>query len=617
MSYMAEGCGAWQVGADPDRGAVRFRVFFPAGVDPHVVSIRVAGTFQSELGGTDWDFPSGLPLTEDAGDPRGTFWTGTTGQELTTGFYEYKYLVTFDDGEARIVTDPCARYGGLSHANSGIVVGGSSPAENVVRPLPGGRRSLDELTVYELMIDDFTADFRAGRAPLDAVIDRLDHLEDLGVGAVLFMPWTAWRNPLFDWGYEPFQYFSVCGRYADAAGRPEEKLSWLKRLVSACHDRGLHVVMDGVYNHVSVEFPYRQLYRDPKDCPYTARTFGGSFEGLQDLDFENPCTGEFIIDVCRYWIDNFGIDGIRFDNTVNFHVPGSLRGLPELLSELATETNFSLTLEHIDVSAATVTNDTAATSFWDNSLHDRAFHDLWHGRLGDGLLNALNNRRFLTAGKVPTLYLSNHDHAQVAWRAGARDNVGAVGGWWRTQPYVIALLTSTAVPLLPNGQEFGEDHFLPENDQRTGRRVLSRPLRWKQLTDPIGRTLHALHRRLVTLRRDHPALRSPHMWPAQCDPGQRGFNAVGAGVDLDRQLAVYHRWAQLQSGDIENFVVVLNFSARAHTLEVPFPRSGRWVDVLAGFDGSGVTWDLVVTGPSASVTVDSHFGRVLLFKPLV
>lgn len=245
------------------------------------------------------------------------------------------------------------------------------------------------------------------------------------------------------------------------------------------------------------------------------------------------------------------------------------------------------------------------------------FDDLWSGRLGPGLLDALNNRRFLTAGKVPTLYLSNHDHSQVAWQAGARANEGAPGGWWKVQPYVIALFTSTAVPLVPNGQEFGEDHFVPEQDHNTGRRVISRPLRWKLTTDPVGRALTALHRRLAHLRRDHPALRSPLMWPDRTDPNTDRFNPAGAGVDLARQLAVYHRWAQLDDGRIENVVVMLNFSDVAQTAEVPFSRTGRWTDVLAGFDGSDTHWDVIVTGASAPVTVGSHWGRVLLYEPLV
>jgi pullulanase len=67
--------------------------------------------------------------------------------------------------------------------------------------------------------------------------------------------------------------------------------------VSDCHDRGIHVIMDGVYNHVSRDFPYPQFYRDPATCPFTARTFVKAFPGLQDLDFANACTGEFIAEV--------------------------------------------------------------------------------------------------------------------------------------------------------------------------------------------------------------------------------------------------------------------------------------------------------------------------------
>ena len=201
------------------------------------------------------------------------------------------------------------------------------------------------------------------------------------------MPWTAWKHQDFDWGYEPIQYFAVEARYANHLDRAEEKLSWLKQLISACHDRGIHVIMDGVFNHVSYDFPYPQLYQDPGDCPFTGASFDGTFPGLQDLNFGEPITGQFIDEVCRYWIDTFGIDGIRLDNTVNFHIDGDLRGLPEILSDVEAhiaakgEENFSLTLEHIDISAATVTNDTAATSFWDDSLYQKTktFDGLWNG----------------------------------------------------------------------------------------------------------------------------------------------------------------------------------------------------------------------------------------------
>lgn len=612
--FMQARCGAWQVGDDPDRGAVEFRVFFPAGFDPHVRVIRVVGGFQSQIGGVNWDPATAVTLVREPADPRGEFWAAVTAP-LTTGFYEYKLLVQFDTGEVRWVSDPCARYSGLRDQNSAFVIGGSTPQQNAVRPLPGGRLPLAELNIYELMIDDFTADFRGVRAPLAAVGDRLDYLRAAGFNAIEFMPWTAWADQSFDWGYVPRGFFAVESRYCNDLERPAEKLSWLKRLISACHDRGIHVIMDGVFNHVSRDFPYSQLYRDPVDSPFTDKPFGGSFVDLLDLDFANPPTGELIDDVCRYWADVFGIDGIRFDNTVNYLVDGDLNGLPQVLRHIDDHvralgaTEFPLILEHIDPSAAGVVTRTRATSFWDNSLHELTFTGLWEGGLSPRLINALNNRRFLPAGKVPTLYLSNHDHSHVTWQSGARTNQGALASWWRVQPYLIALFTSTAVPLVPNGQEFGEEYFLPEDDQGTGRRVTPRPLRWKVRDDKVGRALLALHTRLAQLRSAHPALRSELMYPASWPEWAAGFDDVGVGVDVSRQLAIYHRWAQTPTG-VENVVVVLNFADNDQVVDVPFPFAGRWDDLLAGFAGAP-GWSIDVAGPHAAVPVGSHFGRIL------
>jgi hypothetical protein len=97
------------------------------------------------------------PLTVESGsDPRGVFWSVRTPVEVPADFYQYKYEVELENGTSRQVTDPCARYGGLGDQNSGLVVGGSRPADNVVRPLAGGRKPLTDLTIYELMVDDFT-----------------------------------------------------------------------------------------------------------------------------------------------------------------------------------------------------------------------------------------------------------------------------------------------------------------------------------------------------------------------------------------------------------------------------------------------------------------------------
>lgn len=606
LFHIKEKLGAWQIDGDERQGKVQFKLFFPSGFEPHIQEIRVAGDFQSQLHGVDWDFANGLPMTRSV-HPEGHFWQCVTPEPLLARFYQYKYFVTFSVGEPRKVSDPYTRYGGTEHQNAAVVVGGSRPEQNTVTLIPE-RKPLRDLVVYELHLDDFTDEYRSVRAPLDAVVDRLDYLQALGINAILFMPWTAWKNHDFDWGYEPYQYFAVEYRYANNQNMPEEKIFWLKRLISACHSRGIHVILDGVFNHVSMDFPYKDFYLHQDDCPYTG-SFAGQFPGLQDLDFNNQCTQEFIRDVCLYWIDTFKIDGIRFDNTVNYHRDSDDKGIAQLLDDIQSylddrhEHNFSMTMEHLDLSAAQITNNTQATSYWDNALYERCFDYLWSDQIDSRLLNALNNNRYLKGdAKVTTVYISNHDHSHVNWQAGAHANLGALQ-WYKTQPYVIALLTGPGVPLIQNGQEFGEDHWIPENDWGTGRRVLPRPLHWKSCNDPIGQALHSLYSRLIKIRTRYPALRSRNFYPDHWDGWQTQFNLEGYGMDVQKQLVIYHRWGFGENGELQRFIVVLNFSSDTQEVLVPFSEDGIWEDLLSG-------WKAQVKGCHMLMAVGSNWGHV-------
>jgi pullulanase len=585
LDYINARLGAWQVGDSRTGGKVEFRIFFPNISDPKVRSIRVAGDFQKQISNfLDWDFENGF-LLKSSKHNEGTIWTYQTEDELDSGFYQYKYLVEFMNGETRKVSDPCTRYGGEDNQNSGFVVGGSRPTDNVVIPLVHGRQPQRDLIIYEIHLDDFTREFRKKKAPLEAVIDKLDYLSDLGINAILFMPWTAWKNPYFDWGYEPFQYFAVEYRYANNVDKPEEKISWLKKLISECHKRDIHVIMDGVFNHVSMDFPYKWLYSDIASCPYTG-TFEGVFPGLQDLNFNHSCTQEFIRDVCLYWIDVFKIDGIRFDNTVNYYSKTEVKGIPELLNDIKkhlldiNEENFSLTLEHLDVSAADITNKTEATSYWDDEFYLRCFNYLQQKQIDSRILNSFNNDKYVNSnGKSATIYMSNHDHSQVAWQAGAKDNVGCMQ-WFKTQPYAIALLFSPGTPLIQNGQEFGENHWIPQDDEGTGRRILPRTIRWKLRNDKIGNSLFDLYKRLIEVRKKYVSLRAINFYPETWETWQTEFNDSGFGVNTEKQVVIFHRWGNDQTGVLQRFVISLNFSDIPQRVTIHFPENGPWTDLL-------------------------------------
>jgi len=371
---------------------VELRLFFPdADRDPDqydpqhgglplIHSLRVPGDHQALTGHDPWDLNT-APVMEPE-DHRGGVLYRLRLEDVPDGFYQYKYFVSFENGTSRWCGDPCARWVGSEAENAAFVVGGNSL---IVAPL-AERRSLADLVIYELMIDDFTAAYRDDRAPVDAVVDRLDYLVDLGFNAIEFMPWMAWRGTGFSWGYNGSAFFAVEDRYVADPALPLDRLVRLKRLVTECHDRGLQVIMDGVFNHVDAGltpdtgFPYHWLYQDPTQSPYTG---GFAKEGyFEDLDYNNRCTQQFIFDACRFWLDEYGLDGIRFDYTLGFYAPDrpslGIGGLiPDLRAHLEAtgRVGTPLVIEHLAdnrYDAIDVANTICADGCW----YDRFLYDV-------------------------------------------------------------------------------------------------------------------------------------------------------------------------------------------------------------------------------------------------
>jgi pullulanase/glycogen debranching enzyme len=446
---------------------------------------------------------------------------------------------------------------------------------------------LKDLLIYELMIDDFTAEFRGQRAPLDAIRDRLDYLQDLGVNAIEFMPWTAWPGQGFSWGYDPFAFFSVEYRYYNDPSEPLDKLFRLQRLINELHDRGMHVIMDGVFNHVQAGispdrgFPYSWLYHFPGDSPFIGNFEGGGF--FEDFDFQNECTAQFIIDVCKYWIEQYKVDGIRFDYVKGFYreaepatgISRVIRDLNAYSTEQGLE-NLTFTLEFLTdnrYEAVGRTNEIRAHGCWYDPLMYQAFESGRSGHVNTPLMRALNAGKDFDGDRRPITYVENHDHSTLTEQTGGR------GVWWRTQPAAIALLTCCGAPMLHNGQEFGEQYWFPEEG---GGRVMPRQLRWARSTDEIGNRLRALYRRLIAIRKAHAALASANCYPEPYDERWTRFNPEGYGIDESRDLAIYHRWGHDEGGRLERFIIALNFSAFNQPTDIPFSENGAWEDLLNG-----------------------------------
>lgn len=624
-------------GPKVDGNNVTFQLFFPdrakdplqygRGGLPQIKKLQVTGTFQARLGQTNWD-KTVAPEMRPTDHPKGWLYTFST--TLPDDFYEYKFFVTFEDGVTRSCNDPCTKYGGQdqNQENSGFVVGGNKVGK--VGAI-AHRISPQDLVIYEMMIDDFIAKLpvtpapgNSPQAPLDRIKDQVQYLKDLGVNAVEFMPWTATIGEQFSWGYNPFLFFSVEDRFTNTnSSDPSDKLNKLfrlKQLIEALHAENIHVIMDGVFNHVEdgaegVGFPYYWLYRHPEDSPYIGDFAGGGF--FKELDYANQCTQEFTFDVCKYWLDQYQIDGIRFDYTLGFFVRGGVDpGITRLISGLkgylygTDRQNISLMIEHLPdnrYDAIADTNYIGATGSWFDQFMFKAWQFGNTNTVDTSIMRPMDTHRDFAPASGPVVYIENHDHGTIVNKVGG-NRIGVdvrPNHWFKSQPYAIALLTLPGAILIHNGQEFGDEYFVPESGPD---RVSPRPLNWERLKDEIGTSLLKLYKQLIHIRNQHPALRSPNFYPSGYDERQTGFNPEGYGVDVARKLVIYHRWGNDQDGNLERFIIVLNFSASNQIVDIPFPLNGTWKDLLNDQPFAVSSFRL------ANQTINSNWGRILYIK---
>jgi pullulanase/glycogen debranching enzyme len=586
---------------DQTAKTVTFKLFVPDGERapsqyeggglPRLTGVFVVGSFQTP----PWNPAAPIPMTrtdyrESPTDPVIGWVYSFTSDVLLDGFYEYKYLLNFEDADPVEITDPCGRYGGSVNQNSGFVVGGSvEDVKPIDTRLPYG-----DLIIYELMIDDFTAKIkRDNEAPLQTIVRKLDDLVSLGINAIEFMPWTAWTYPDdpatdFSWGYNPVQYFSVAHKYTLNPTTETDKLVYLKRLINECHARGIHVIMDGVFNHADATppdrgFPYYWLYQDPADSPYVGNFAQAAF--FKDLDYANQCTLEYIRDACFYWIDTFRIDGIRLDNTLGYYKPDDRgHGLPKLLSELRGHyskkkiKNFATILEHSwDYAAIDVVNKVGSTSCWLDPYRSQSMDYIGNRPAGipqveQGIMRMLDSGRDFALDHVPTIYIENHDHKRFMLKAGGR------GSWFLTQPYIIALFTSPGATLIYNGQEYGAQNDMPESGDG---RVVPRPLDWTWLQQDPGPKVFARYQAMMTLRKNNPALQTGNFYPSNWDESHTQLDPDGYGIDRDRNIVVYHRWGDAPGGKTDKYYVVLNFSQSDQQVSFAAP-DGSWKELING-----------------------------------
>ena len=538
-----------------------------------------------------------VPLAED---PQSHF-----GQD---GKYIYRYQLQRADGSDVTFwfADPFGRDSGI-----GTLSAFTKNAQPFAWSDAGfGLPEIDEMVVYELNVREFNRDF-AG------VIEQLDYLQGLGVNVIELMPVTNVKEDV-EWGYTPLNFYA-----------PDERLggpNGLKQLINACHGRGIAVIVDAVYAHAHPEFAYNIVYDTSGEPNAMMGPFEGEFFSRPGTDYRKAFTRDFFFELNRYWLREYHVDGFRYD-----YVPGMYDGpLGEGYANLVFRTyedskaflrfqgpqGRSLILqcaEHLPDPRG-ILSQTYSNGAWQNELLDEAramargnfvTERLAH-RLDpafSGFPNTYNNPATGDALPVaPFQYLESHDHPRFMNQFGElplRDLLGEAYGdrsrFYKMQPFVIGLYTAKGIPMLWNGQEFGENWGVPHAG--IGRNLFERPLHWEYFYDNAGRALVRLHRLMGTMRRNHRALRS------------RGFFFYYYDqAHLRKCILAYRRKADPAEGLVaEDLIVVLNFSDADAEVWLPFPSPGQWVEQIDGTRPAVNIWQI---DQWASVIIPSNYGGV-------
>jgi maltooligosyltrehalose trehalohydrolase len=493
-----------------------------------------------------------------------------------------------------------------------------------------------QLVTYELHVGTYTDE-----GTFDAIVPHLEALRALGITAVELMPVAQFPGSR-NWGYDGVYPYAVQASY----GGPEG----LRRLVAACHARGLAVLLDVVYNHLGPEGNYLRdfgpYFTDVYQTPWGAA-----------LNFDGPASGavrRYFVENALYWLREYHVDGFRLDAVHAILDRSAVPFLEELGAAVHDEGERLGRRVHViaesDLNDARLIRPRVVGGYgldaqWSDDLH-HALHALLtderdgyyqdFGRLDDlaralrdgyayaDRYSAFRQRRHGNAAWACTadqFVICAQNHDQIGNRA-AGERLTALTDFAGLKLAASAVCLAPFLPLLFMGEEYGEPHpfqyFVSHSDAalveavRRGRRAeftafhqadavpdpqdeatfRASHLQHALRDDGQHRVLYELYRELLRLRREQPAL-------AELSRER----LVVAAEESDRWLLL-RRWTET-----DEVGVLLYFGPNEATVSVPLP-AGRWEKRL---DTADARWQ--GEGSAVPAALDSP-GRVdLTLRP--
>ena len=430
--------------------------------------------------------------------------------------------------------------------------------------------SWNELVIYELHVGTFNDDGLNLPGQFNSVTSRLEHLKRLGINAIEIMPVGQFAGQR-SWGYNPSHIFAVDSDYGGALG--------LKRFIKRAHQVGMAVILDVVFNHFG-----------PSDLDlwrfdgWSENDKGGIYFYNDDRaltpwgetrpDFGRGEVRQYILDNVRMWLDDYHLDGLRFDSTGYIRTIGDA-GTEEIpdgwsilqaINEIVAQHHPGcLTIAEDLRSNDWLTKEVGAGGAGFGSQWDPHFvqpirqaviasqdEDRALGNIRDAILYRYNDDAF-----ERVIYSESHDDVANGQSRIPQDvNPADPTGWHAQKRSTMAaamVFTAPGIPMLFQGQEFLEGGWFRDTV----------PVDWDQRQEFRG--IVRLYRDLIRLRLDREGLSR-----GLCGQFTQVFH-----LDTKRNVLAFHRWDRGGPGD--DVVVIANFFHEPQeNYIVGLPAANRW-----------------------------------------
>lgn len=534
----------------------------------------------------NWDIDNNYLMKKD-GD---RFWFTLTGLTAKKE-YIFQYLI---DGTIRIadpyvdkVSDPANDksissniYPGLiaypvgkTSEIAGVIQTGQTPyAWEVTNYAPQPK---EKLVIYEILIRDFTAN-----KDIKTITDTLNYLKRLGVTAVELMPFNEFEGNN-SWGYNPSFYFAADKAY----GTKND----YKTFIDACHKAGLAVIQDMVLNHSYNQSPMVRMYfeggKPSVDNPWynqVSNMANPSAQWGNDFNHESVYTQKFVDSVCSYWLNEYKVDGFRFDFTKGFtntpYGPSSWASEYDakriaILKRMANEiwkrkANAIVIFEHLSDNVEEKELANAGIMLWNNMNY--GYCEASMGYVSTSNLSSVSYKakNFNIPGLVS--YMESHDEERQMFKNithanNANSNYPIKGNLKnslsRSELAAIFFFPIPGPKMIWQFGELGYDISINE-----GGRLGDKPIKWDYYYDSLRYRLYSIYAALIKLRKEEDAFSSDDFT----------LNASGAMKTIS---------INSPSMDV---TVVGNFSVQPTSDTIVFSKTGWWYSYFSG-DSINVT----------------------------